>query len=189
MINDQADNEMMSVRTYANQRGVSYEAVRKQLSRYSDLLDEHITVQGKTRYLDAEAREILDSKRMQQPICVANTQHMQEVAELKNEIEQLKNELLAEKDLTSQEKDLKDKLKDELMTVMQEKIALETRMTALEKTNESVNSELEEKQKHAKELEDDIKGLSLQIDELKAENAKYVPYKTLFGKTRYKKVE
>ena len=54
---------MISIKDYAKNKGVSYEAVRKQVNRYKDELDGHIHKQNRTQYLDDEAVTFLDSKR------------------------------------------------------------------------------------------------------------------------------
>ena len=61
---------MMTIAEYARSRSISYEAVRKQINRYSIELDGHISKQGRTQYLDAEAEAFLDSKRQKDPVFV-----------------------------------------------------------------------------------------------------------------------
>ena len=55
---------MVSLKEYAKNKGVSYEAVRKQVNRYKDELKGHISKVNRTQYLDEEAVAFLDSKRL-----------------------------------------------------------------------------------------------------------------------------
>jgi len=61
---------MLTIAEYAKSRSVSYEAVRKQINRYSIELDGHISRQGRTQYLDSEAEAFLDSRRQKDPVFV-----------------------------------------------------------------------------------------------------------------------
>lgn len=61
---------MLTIAEYAQSRSVSYEAVRKQIVRYSLELDGHISKQGRTQYLDETAERFLDSKREKDPVFV-----------------------------------------------------------------------------------------------------------------------
>ena len=61
---------MLTIAEYAKSRSVSYEAVRKQINRYSIELNGHISRQGRTQYLDSEAEAFLDSRRQKDPVFV-----------------------------------------------------------------------------------------------------------------------
>ena len=63
---------MITLRDYANQKGISYEAVRRQLKRYSSELEGHITKQGRTRFLDDEAVAFLEEHRQDNAVSVQN---------------------------------------------------------------------------------------------------------------------
>ena len=55
--------DWISLKDYANELGISYEAVRQQVSKKLPELSGHIKNIGKTRFLDDEARRILSSKK------------------------------------------------------------------------------------------------------------------------------
>lgn len=84
----------ISIKDYASRKSVSYEAVRKQVVRYKDELDEHITVVNRTQYLDQFAVEFLDRKRAESPIIVQEEARIDEIEELKAKVEALTNQLL-----------------------------------------------------------------------------------------------
>ena len=43
---------MITIRDYAKENNVSYEAIRKQIKRYEDELNGHIIKQNRTQFLD-----------------------------------------------------------------------------------------------------------------------------------------
>ena len=87
----------MQIKDYAKSRGVSYEAVRKQLKQYENDLEGHVKKQGKTFLLDDKAVTILDGHRINKTVIVEPTDSMvkDEVERLKLEIDQLKNQVIA----------------------------------------------------------------------------------------------
>lgn len=54
---------MISISQYAESRGISGTAVRRQIARYSEELEGHVVVSGRRRMLDDEAVEFLDQHR------------------------------------------------------------------------------------------------------------------------------
>ena len=85
---------IMSISDYAQANGVSYEAARKLVRRYTDELGEHLLRQGQTRYLDDEGQKILDTHRQGNPISVITTDRLEEIQQLRAEVSQLKDALL-----------------------------------------------------------------------------------------------
>ena len=76
---------MISIKDYAKQKNVSYEAVRKQLVRYKDELQSHITTKNRMRFLDDYAVNFLDQKRAASPIIIVQMDKDEEIERLKNE--------------------------------------------------------------------------------------------------------
>lgn len=86
---------MVSIKDYALQKGISYEAVRKQVDRYKDELQEHIVTQGKARYLDDVAVAFLDEKRAASPIIIMEQSKDEELQALRAERDELLHKLVA----------------------------------------------------------------------------------------------
>ena len=80
-----------TIKDYARTRGVTHEAVRRQIKRYADELEGHITIQGRTKYLDVVAVEFLDQHRLPKTVIVEPSQEetQQELDSLRAEIERL----------------------------------------------------------------------------------------------------
>ena len=85
---------MLSIKDYARNKNVSYEAVRTQIKRYSDDLKGHITKQGRTRFLDEHAIAFLDAKRKDNPVVIVNSSKSEELDLLREENARLKDALL-----------------------------------------------------------------------------------------------
>lgn len=76
---------MITIKDYAKQKGVSYEAIRKQIKRYEDELEGHLVKQNRFLMLDDEAVRFLDSKRSENPIIVYEQNKDEELEQLRHE--------------------------------------------------------------------------------------------------------
>lgn len=90
-----AEKNLITIKDYAERKGITYEAVRKQVTRYKLELDGHIISDGKRQYLDEQAMAFLDEKRASNPIVVMEEGKTAEIERLKEENERMKNQLLA----------------------------------------------------------------------------------------------
>lgn len=87
--------KLMTVKQLAEKHGVSYEAMRKLLSKHADALKGHIITQDRTRYVDEWGVKFLEDERMKSRIVVIREDHTDEIARLTEEVEQLKAQLMA----------------------------------------------------------------------------------------------
>lgn len=94
---------MISIQDYAIEKGISYEAVRKQIDRYKNDLEGHIITQGRKRFLDDAAVSFLDEKRNGNPIIIMEQSKDEELQRLRAE-----NKELLLKLVTAQERLLND---------------------------------------------------------------------------------
>lgn len=112
---------MISLKDYAKNNGISYEAVRQQVKRYKVELQDHIYKENKTQFLDEEAVIFLDEKRKKNPVHVIQQEKNEELEVLRAEnksllvqIAELQNQLI--------KKDEKiDQLKDEKIALLENK--------------------------------------------------------------------
>lgn len=110
---------MLTIKDFAEQQNVSYEAVRKQVKRYSAELDGHILKQGRTQILDDYAVEFLQAKRKENPVVIINTDKDETIRQLENENKSLLIKVAELQELLLQEK-------DQVKLLQQEKIELLT---------------------------------------------------------------
>lgn len=97
---------LLTIKEYAKQKHVTYEAVRKQIQKYkNDELKDHIIRKNKTQYLDEYAIDFLDNRRRESPVMLYQMNQDEEIERLKDErdklllkVAQLQDELLREKD-------------------------------------------------------------------------------------------
>lgn len=85
---------MTTIRDYAREHNVSYEAIRKQIAKSREDLEGHIITKGKTKYLDDFAVEYLDQRRKESPVSVVHWEETEVVRALRDQIDALKNELM-----------------------------------------------------------------------------------------------
>ena len=108
---------METIKEYAERKNVTYEAIRKQVTRYSKELKGHIIKKGRLQYLDEEAIQFLDVKRTESLIVVKEVTKNEEIQRL-----QADKEMLLVKVAELQELLLKEK--DQVKQLQQDKIAL-----------------------------------------------------------------
>lgn len=96
---------MQTIKEYAKNNGVSYEAIRKQVKLYEKELIGHIEKNGRTQYLDSFAIDFLDKKRSNNTVIVTQVEKDEEIKRLENEnkalllkVAELQDQLLKEKD-------------------------------------------------------------------------------------------
>lgn len=76
---------MITIKDYAKQKGVSYEAIRKQIKRYDAELEGHLIKQNRFLMLDDEAIQFLDGKRSENPVIVYEQNKDEELEQLRQE--------------------------------------------------------------------------------------------------------
>lgn len=88
----------ISIRQYAKSRHVSYEAVRRQVTKYAKELEGHTETKNHTCLLDDIACDFLDTHRQKRAIIIDDENARAETDLLKLEIERLKKEISDQKD-------------------------------------------------------------------------------------------
>lgn len=144
----------MTIKEYAMSRGVSYEAVRRQVTALKKKeLKKHVTVKGRQQELDEYAVEVLDQHRQPREVVVvaSNGDTQKELERLHNQVHQLQaelykkseemNQLLKERALLLEDKArnetlllLADKEHDELQEVKQELTTSKEELNKYQKT-------------------------------------------------------
>lgn len=95
---------MISIKDYAMQHGISYEAARQQISRYSGRevdgfrISEHISKVGRTQYLDDDAVDFLNERRSRNPVIVQQEGQSETLERMRGRIDELQTRLLAAQD-------------------------------------------------------------------------------------------
>lgn len=112
---------MISLKDYAKSKNVSYEAIRKQVSRYKVELEGHITKQNRTQYLDDEAVAFLDQKRAENPIVIIESGKEEEIERLTAENKALLLKVAELQDKLLQEKDMVKQLQTEKIELLEQK--------------------------------------------------------------------
>lgn len=153
---------MQTIRDYARDHGISYEAVRAQVGRYRQDLEGHITTGGRTMYLDDYAVRFLDAKRRGNPVAVRSEEKHTEYENMKAELAALKDELLA-----AQAKIIELQSADRLLIEAKAKCDLLIEAgTEMQKEIDSLRTDLSEARQNAEQLRTDAQ--TAKIDAVKA---------------------
>lgn len=129
---------IISLKDYAKQKNISYEAVRQQVVRYGVELGEHIIKDGRQQFLDDVAVAFLDERRKKNPVAIYQIEKDDEIDRLENENKELLLKLAAAQEQTI-------KLQEEYRQISEKaaKIAL------LESDNEAARSRAAEAERRA----------------------------------------
>ena len=93
---------VITLRDYAKQNNVSYEAVRKQVVRYAAELGDHIIKDGRQQFLDEEAVAFLDGKRQKNPVAIIQMDKDETIDALRREKEDLLQKIAIQADKISE---------------------------------------------------------------------------------------
>lgn len=100
---------MITLKEYAENKKISYEAVRRQVQRYKKELSGHIFKQGRTSYLDEFAQDFLSERRRASPVVVQIEDSAEQITALKGQIDILTAKLLqAQEQLTASQQQIID---------------------------------------------------------------------------------
>lgn len=119
---------MISIKDYAAQKNVSYEAIRKQIKRYETQLDGHLERIGRTLYLDDDAVAFLDDKRKKNPVVVVKEDTDRVVQGLYEENKQLLIKITALQDELIEEKSKVQELQGLLLAEREQVKQLQAQM-------------------------------------------------------------
>ena len=146
----------MTIKQYAREKGVSYEAIRKQIAHYRDYLDDHIQMKNRTMILDDFAVEFLDGKRRENPIIVVAEDERERVERMREEIDALKNELM-----TTQKRVIELQSENQLM------LEAKTKYDLLLESNTEKQTTIDALREDLKEAKDDAKIARQAVDALR----------------------
>ena len=180
--------ELVTLRQFAREKGITYEAVRKQVLRFSDELEGHVVTVDNTKYLDEYAQQFLSERRRMSPIVVKIEDTQADNGEYQAQIESLKTQLLQVQQKVIQLQDearagIEDKIKYQLLLSDHEeqKRKLREAEDALRKKEDEIQSGKE----IMRDLQNKTEEQGKQIEELRKEADSYE--RTFFGLYRKRK--
>lgn len=190
---------ILSLKEYAEQKNVTYEAVRQQVNRYKDDLGSHIIRDGRQQFLDEVAVAFLDEKRERNPVVVVQQSKDDEIERLERENKNLQIKITEQADKIANlaewkaEKALQIAQVEQQTLLLEEKTKLAVAAAVQEVKNQSeddkreavraaeerIARELSEKyQKEVEELQSKLKQAENELDQ---ERGKSI-WQRLFGK-------
>lgn len=159
---------MLSIKDYAKQNNITYEAVRQQIKRYRDQLDDHIIQDGRTQYLDDIAVAFLDEKRQKNPVVVYQQGKDETIEELQQEVTRLLRKQEALRDQIDDLKEYKRLAEEQRHALEDAKTAQERRKQELLLREAAMDEEVEKAVQEATEAQ------KTTLDELRAQEVQKV---------------
>ena len=163
---------VISLKDYAKKNNISYEAVRQQVVRYKEELDEHIIRDGRQQFLDEEAVAFLDAKRQKNPVAIIQMDKDEQIESLQRELDKAKNLII---DLQEE----RNKLKDEKYALEQET----EKIARLEADNEAQKVKMAEAEQKALEANSEAFRAK---EELQAEKQRRISFKEYWQRRKNK---
>lgn len=157
--------ELVTLKQYAEEHKISYEAVRKQVIRYAEELSDHIIKKDRTQYLDPWAVEFLTNRRRESPIVLMNMDQSEENERLKEEVESLRVKLMTAQNELLKEKDRIIELQDEAKKTLEDR----ARYTALLEESKAKDEKLKEAESREADLSREIEEKDGQIRTIQTE--------------------
>lgn len=169
---------LQTIREYADNNGITYEAVRQQIAKHNEELKPHIKKENGTSYLTDKAIELLDSYRTR--VQVVSARRYDEITELLEQQADLQAQLLKAKDLIIQ-------LQAEQTKGIEAQAKLTLLLEQKEQSDQQHKEELEkaaaEKEQAKIELAQAQNNLAIKQDELAQAQEELEQEKTRFKKS------
>lgn len=174
--------ELVTIKQFADSQGITYEAVRRQVARYSEELSDHIIRQNRTQYLDEKAVEFLKERRRESPIVLQTIDQGEEIGRLQDQVESLKAQLVTAQNKLLEAQERVISLQDEAQKALEDR----ARYTALLEDHEDQKRKLQETSDQLRRVEADrddavqrAQDLQTERDEAVREAKSYI--KSWFG--------
>lgn len=176
--------EVMTLRQFAEAEGVTYESVRRLVTKYAEDLGNHIYTKDNTRFLDEWALAFLREKRRQSPIIRVVKDRGEEIQALQDQIaalesqrEELTARLLAAQDKIAEAKSQTAVVQDKLIESQQRVIALQENETKYLEARLEVDGIRRERDQLAEELQaaearEAVAGQTARLHQEEAERAR-----------------
>ena len=174
--------DLMTLKQFADDQGISYEAVRRAVKRHGDKLTGHIIENDGIRYLDEEAVKILKERRRESPIVVQTIDQGEEIRELTAQIESLRAQLMQAQNELLNSKDRIIALQDEVKAGIEDKAKYQFLLADHEeqkKKLEEAEADLDQEKEMRQYLQRQNEEQGKQIEELRKEADSYE--KSWFG--------
>lgn len=164
--------DLMTLKQFADDQGISYEAVRRAVKRHGDKLTGHIIENDGVRYLDEEAVKILRERRRESPIVVQTMDQGEEIRELTAQIESLRSQLMQAQNELLSSKDRIIALQDELKAGIEDRAKYQLLLTDNEEQKRKLRdaeADLDQEKEMRQYLQRKNEEQGKQIEELRKE--------------------
>lgn len=150
---------MKTIKQYAEEKGVSHQAVYKMISTHENELRDFIFVQDRTRFLMPEAEELLDGYRKKSQIVIEREDANEKIETLKKQIEMLLTENAKQANKIAELAEWKAEKALAIAGAEQQKLLFEERtkrVEQLESAAKETKDKLREAEERAQQLEEEM---------------------------------
>lgn len=163
---------MITIREYAKQNKVSYEAVRQRIVRLGDLITPHIFVENGIKVIDDEGVELLKTGGQKMPVIVYTEEVQEELDEARDTIKDLQaDKIKLLEDINEANRRLLA-LSDELNKLKVEQAKLESDNKLLLEDSERAKAESEKVRAELKTVTEDKAKSDLLLQQAEGDNAR-----------------
>lgn len=155
----------VTVKQYAESRGVTPEIVRRQIIRYEKELEGHVVIIGRARVLDETAVTILDQHRNRRGTAVdmAEVDPKGEIEELRKTVEDLLGKLNAAQNRIMELQNQQIELQKEQITLIEEKSRYQGMIEEKERNQQSQEQRISDQEQKITELQTEISSFQRSI--------------------------
>lgn len=172
---------MKTIKQYAEEKGVSHQAVYKMIATHENELRDFIFVQDRTRFLMPEAEELLDGYRKKSQIVIEREDANEKIETLKKQIEMLLTENAKQANKIAELAEWKAEKAVAIAGAEQQKLLLEERT----KRVEQLESTAKEAMDKLREAEDKLQQSEERAQQLEEEMSRPLSlYERLTGKRK-----
>lgn len=150
---------MKTIKQYAEEKGVSHQAVYKMISTHENELRDFIFVQDRTRFLMPEAEELLDGYRKKSQIVIEREDANEKIETLKKQIEMLLTENTKQANKIAELAEWKAEKAVAIAGAEQQKLLFEERtkrVEQLESAAKETMDKLQRAEERAQQLEEEM---------------------------------
>lgn len=155
----------ITVKQYAESRGVTPEIVRRQIIRYENELRGHVVRSGRARMLDETAVSILDLHRHPKvtPLDIAEVDPKGEIEELRKNVEELLGKLSEAQNRIMELQNQQIELQKEQITLIEEKSRYQGMIEERDRNQQSQEKRISDQEQKITELQTEISSFQRSI--------------------------
>ena len=139
---EKGENNMLSIKEYADRQGVSIQAIYQSLKSQENLerLKDHIFMENGRKMLDDYAVKVLDESRKQNPVVIMQISESERIADLERENERLTQAFIELQDKLIKKQEHIQEMQEQLLQTKEHEMQLITSKSEIKSLNEKIGT-------------------------------------------------